>query len=804
VALLGLGWPGTSHAADGLPEGNDIYSSSDYGGVGLLNMRTARFSPDGQFEFGLVAIEPYRRYYMNWQILPFLEVTFRYTDVTNVDAAVHPFSQSQGDFFKNLLHLRGGDTYLDRAFDFKLKLWDEGKILPAAALGLQDTVGTGLVSGEYLVFTKRVADFDLTAGLGWGYFATRNNFYNPLRILSGRFDQRSSDFGLGGKFSLGNFFSGRKVGLFGGVEYFTPIKSLSLKLEYNSADPAKEPLNNPQSESLPIDIGINYRPFDWFNFGVGFERGKAVMVKIAMRQNFHLPGLPHLMDPPPPAIRARPDRPLTMPQQPGALAAPSASAMSQGSQVTWLDLMKSGVAQEKDRRIVAPAALGGENFAGSSLAALVARQKVEQAATLASGASSPETPAPAPKADDNAAIAKRLSARLKAAGYPVEAVELKGATAVVYYLKTQFLPYSRNLGRIARIMANELPGNIEQFTIVYVGKGLETSRVSILRKDLENAARHRGSPEEIWANTVIEEPHVSQDPGPDAYKTGVYPEFTWSLRPKLNQYIGDPDIGLWAGDLRAAFSARLKLNRNLWFSAAASKLLFGNLDNIKRRSNSVLPHVRSDVQLYAEKGRDSIDQIEVDYLFRPGKYLYGRVSAGIFETMYGGVGGELLWYKQGLPVAFGLDLNWVKKRDFNQGLGFQDYETVTGNFSIYYDLPFYNMSLATSFGRYLAKDKGVTFDLSRRFDSGIVVGGFFTLTNVSARDFGEGSFDKGFYMSIPLDMFLLRSSTRIMGFAFRPITRDGGQRVSVGPRLQGVIGSDNATNIRKSWEEFLK
>ena len=56
-------------------------------------------------------------------------------------------------------------------------------------------------------------------------------------------------------------------------------------------------------------------------------------------------------------------------------------------------------------------------------------------------------------------------------------------------------------------------------------------------------------------------------------------------------------------------------------------------------------------------------------------------------------------------------------------------------------------------GRYLAKDSGVTFDFSRIFRSGMRVGAFFSLTDISFEEFGEGSFDKGFYFHVPLEIF---------------------------------------------------
>ena len=39
---------------------------------------------------------------------------------------------------------------------------------------------------------------------------------------------------------------------------------------------------------------------------------------------------------------------------------------------------------------------------------------------------------------------------------------------------------------------------------------------------------------------------------------------------------------------------------------------------------------------------------------------------------------------------------------------------------------------------------GATAD-SRHFDSGVIVGAFATVTDVSANDYGEGSFTKGIY-----------------------------------------------------------
>jgi hypothetical protein len=91
-------------------------------------------------------------------------------------------------------------------------------------------------------------------------------------------------------------------------------------------------------------------------------------------------------------------------------------------------------------------------------------------------------------------------------------------------------------------------------------------------------------------------------------------------------------------------------------------------------------------------------------------------------------------------------------------------------------LPFVDNTLAQiSVGRYLAKDIGTTINLSRKFDSGIIAGVFAAFTDVSAEEYGEGSFNKGFYFTIPFDFLQVRPTVRKGSISWIPLTRDGGQ-----------------------------
>ena len=61
-----------------------IPSVNNFGGVGLMMTRTARFGADGEFAIGFSEIDPYRRYFITVQALPWLEATFRYSDLTKI------------------------------------------------------------------------------------------------------------------------------------------------------------------------------------------------------------------------------------------------------------------------------------------------------------------------------------------------------------------------------------------------------------------------------------------------------------------------------------------------------------------------------------------------------------------------------------------------------------------------------------------------------------------------------------------------------------------------------------------------
>ena len=164
--------------------------------------------------------------------------------------------------------------------------------------------------------------------------------------------------------------------------------------------------------------------------------------------------------------------------------------------------------------------------------------------------------------------------------------------------------------------------------------------------------------------------------------------------------------------------------------------------------------------------------------------------------MYGGVSAELLWKPVEGPLALGGEINYVRQRDYDILFDFRDYEIATGHLSAYYDLGAGYLGQVDA-GRYLAGDWGATFSLDREFANGFRIGGFFTLTDVSSQEFGEGAFDKGIRFSMPLSWLTGEPAQRGFGLTLRPVTRDGGARLNVRNRLYEVTRGYHDPELRE-------
>lgn len=272
---------------------------------------------------------------------------------------------------------------------------------------------------------------------------------------------------------------------------------------------------------------------------------------------------------------------------------------------------------------------------------------------------------------------------------------------------------------------------------------------------------------------------------PESTEQGWYidrPTFDFHIDPVLNQSLGGPE-GFYMYQIGVMATADWWWTDHLLTTGS----LFGNLANNYDKFNytnpprdSALPRVRTRVREYVQNDV-YVNNMQANYFQYLGNNIYGQVYAGYLETMYGGAGAELMWRPVDSNWAFGVDANYVKQRDWRSAqdmMKFTDYSVKTGHFTAYWT-PWFaqDVLVKASVGQYLAGDKGGTLDISKHFDSGVVVGAYATITNVSAAQYGEGDFTKGVYISVPLDLFSIGATRSRAGIGWTPLTRDGGQKL---------------------------
>lgn len=399
-----------------------------------------------------------------------------------------------------------------------------------------------------------------------------------------------------------------------------------------------------------------------------------------------------------------------------------------------------------------------------------------------------------PKSERFASEAGRALSR---EGIALEGLKADGKTLRVQIRNDRYAIASQAVGRTARILTRLAPANVETFDIRLSTEGIPVTSVKVRRGDVEDLEFHPVAPDLLRVGTQIED---ARDSLP--LVDGRYPVWSYGFEPYVSTALFDPDDPLRL-DFGVALKGRYEPRPGLIFSGRVHQKVWGNLDKSTRASTSVLPRVRSDAYLYSKDSGPTIPELTAAYYFRPGDDLFGRVTGGYLESMFGGVSAELLWKPQNNALALGAELNYVKQRDFDDVFGFQSYDVMTGHVSAYYDIgDGYHGQLDV--GRYLAGDVGATLTLAREFDNGWRVGAFATLTDVSSTDFGEGSFDKGIQLTIPLDWVTGRPSKTKLDTVIRPVLRDGGARVNVPGRLYETVRELQATDLDPTWGRFWK
>ncbi|PAA44174.1 hypothetical protein CJU80_05690 [Pseudomonas fragi] len=409
-------------------------------------------------------------------------------------------------------------------------------------------------------------------------------------------------------------------------------------------------------------------------------------------------------------------------------------------------------------------------------------------------------PAQAPVAPleevDWAAVSQQLE---KNAGYKVERIAQRDSELMVYGEQSKYFYTAKGAGRASRILDNTANDQIQWFTMVNKRYDMPVEEISVPRSTFRDVVNNEQDLVNLHRTTEVNRATAHYDKTLYQHKPDP---FTYGFGLGYQQNMGGPD-GFLLYQISAYAEGQYRFTPGTWASGGISVNLLNNYDKFKYDSASNLPRVRTDLRQYATTSDITMPALQLNKAKRLDQDLYGMVYGGYLESMYAGVGGELLYRPMGERWSIGADLNYVRQREFDQGFGLRDYRTVTGHITSYTKLPF-DLDAAVSVGRYLARDWGTTIDISREFTNGVKFGGWVTRTTASKEEYGEGSFDKGIYISIPFDEMMSVSTMSRANIAWAPLTRDGGAMLHRQYSLHTMTDGRNRDAFYENFEKITE
>lgn len=259
-------------------------STNLYGALGLNTIPNARMDETGTVRIGVATNDPYVHSFIGIQVAEPLSVTLRQT------GEISSLNEEPDRLYPGL--------------DLKLRLLKENATRPEVSIGLQSAIGHRRTAGEYLALSKRHNNFDFTAGVGWGRYGSAGHFSNPFKIFGNHFGKNRL---LDGEdpHEPDDWFTGDKIGLFAGVEYFTPWDGLSLKADYGADRYTAESQAFGFDAGAPWSVGLNYAPniygYNGMDVALGMQGTDKVMALLSFDGNVkNWPSAAHKIENPAP------------------------------------------------------------------------------------------------------------------------------------------------------------------------------------------------------------------------------------------------------------------------------------------------------------------------------------------------------------------------------------------------------------------------------------------------------------------------------------------------------------------------
>ena len=714
-------------------------ATPNHGGQsGYINMPSAVVEADGTFSVGYSYDSPYGQLWVTSNILPFLQMTGRYVSINGIPG----FSNVPGEYGS------GYGRFKDKVADGKLRLWSETDWLPSVAVGMTDLFGTELFKGQYVVATKT--------------FGASKNIETSLGYARKRPD-----------------------GIFAGARWTpTALPRWSMVAEYDAINYKNDfsaSLTQAGKRSKGASLGLEYR-WGWLALQAARSRDQFsinAFVSIPFGEREFIPKVYE------PAYFVDDKNPPPLP-----------------SREEWhrdaghgADLVNALVKQDyKNIRVEQEGntfSLSLTNSRISNMGRAVGRAARTAVAFVPKGVST-------------------LRITYTKLEQPIATYEffdlpklndyLAGKIDRQAFLDVMLLRYPGK----SDVIRDEQQGWLQEFLDqpVPLKPAAVPAVVPAVATVAAPAMTAGGSDQaaDIPVPAVVKAANAVKNDGKLAVGVGVDGDVVQikSLDREANRFKIAPKVGFFFNDPSGAFRYSIsavanydrRLGDGLYLNSAASLQLLETVSGVKQASNSNLPHVRSDVAEYLRGGRFSLSRILLNKYDNPAERVYTRLSAGLYEDMFRGVGGQVLYLPKDSRWGADLAIDALQQRGYKGLFDGRDYKTVTAIGSLHYRLP-HDITVTARAGRFLAKDTGVRMEFKRRFQSGIEVGAWYTHTNgndiTNPGTPSKPYQDRGIFLSVPLNSMLPMDTQSTAGFAISPWTRDVGQMVGSPGDLYDMI-----------------
>lgn len=699
-------------------------------------MPSAIVEPDGNFSVGYSYDSPYGQTWVTSSILPFLQVTGRYVSITGIP----PFGDTDADYGK------GYGRYKDKVVDGKLRLWSEGEWMPSVAVGATDLFGTELFKGQYVVATKTFgATKNIEASLGYarrrpdGVFAGAR--WTPARLPR---------WSVVAEYDTTNFERDFRATETGAARR---RKGTSVGLEYRWGWLALQAARSRDQFSVNAFVSI---PFGEREFipkifePAYFVDDKDPPPRPTREEWHHDAGYgADLVN----ALVKQDYKNIRVQQQGNVLA------------ITLTNNRISNLGRavgRAARTAVAFTPVGVKNLR-------ITYTKLDQPIATYEFFD-------LPKLNDYFAgkIDRQAFLNVVLMRYPLSSDVIRDDEQVWL---NEFLDQPTQT-KLATVAASLAPAAPESAATPLPAAPIADIPIPAVVRD---------------ANAVKADGKLAVGVGVDGdmiqIKSMDREANRFKIAPKVGFFFNDPS-GAFRYSISAVANYDQRLGDGLYLNGSASLQLLETVSGVKQASNSNLPHVRSDVAEYLRGNRFTLSRILLNKYNNPAERIYTRLSGGLYEDMFRGVGGQVLYLPKDKRWAADLAVDALQQRGFDGILSTRDYKTVTAIGSLHYRLP-HDITVTARAGRFLAKDEGVRLEFKRRFQSGIEVGAWYTHTNgndiTTPGSPSKPYQDRGVFLSIPLNSMLPMDTQATAGFAISPWTRDVGQMVSSPGDLYDMI-----------------